>query len=275
MSVEERIKLLVHWITEREAIRLKKEAGLPQPWTKDVILQAYRFCNVRREDDEITRWIAQNWRTPFATSKSLTAAMVLARLLNNPDTLAKVGFPDPWDREKIQQGISHQRNSGKTWLNPAYVVTTCGVVMDKQDYIVNLATAVQEGGLRPVMGDTLEYFHSKLMEFKGLGNFLAGQVVADLKNTPSNPLRSALDGQTWCAVGPGSLRGLRAVTGVPDLPDGMFLPAAQKVYAQVWELVDLPPIHMQDFQNCLCEFSKYWRAYTGQGRPKQRYHASR
>lgn len=270
--MQERIELLTHWITEREAIRMKREAGLSPPWTTDPILANYRFCNVRREDDKVTRWLATNWRTPNSTSPNLTAAMVLARLINNPDTLAKIGFPVEWDEEKILKGINHQRNGYGKWLNPAYVVTTCGVVMDKAEYIVNLASAVQESELTPTMGDTLEYFHSKLMQFRGLGNFLAGQVVADLRNTPHSPLQSTRDNMTWAAVGPGSLKGLRAVTGVPDLPMGHFLKVAQSTYKQVWELVDLPPIHMQDFQNCLCEFSKYHRAWTGLGRPKQKYH---
>lgn len=269
---EERVNLLAYWIMERERIRVLKESGAPQPWTKDHILANFRFCNVRREDDKVTRWIAHYWRIPYSSSPNLTAAMVLARLLNNPDTLAKVGFPEEWDSKKILEGINHQRNGYGKWLNPAYVVTTCGVAMDKAEYIVNLATAVQESKVRPTMGDSLEWFHGTLMQFKGLGTFLAAQVVADLKNTPYNPLKSALDFMTWAAVGPGSLRGLRYVTGIPDLPGGQFLTVAQKLYAEIKELIDLPPIHMQDFQNCLCEFSKYWKAHAGIGQPKQRYH---
>ena len=270
--MQERIELMAHWITEREAIRVKKEAGATPPWTSDPILANYRFCNVRREDDKVTKWISANWRTPFQESKNLTAAMVLSRLLNNPECLAEIGFPALWNNVEIRERIKARRGRGLKILNPAYVVTTCGVSMDKVDYIVDLATKVFSSGLAPVMGDTLEYFHSKLMEFKGLGTFLAAQVVADLKYV--EPLQSALDWQTWAAVGPGSLRGLRAVTGVPDLPERMFLPTAAKVYAQVFEITQTP-LHMQDFQNCLCEFSKYWKAHSGQGTPKQRYHASR
>lgn len=272
--MQDRIKLMAHWITEREALRGRRELGLPAPWTKDPILAGYRFCNVHREDDKVTKWIAANWRIPFADSKNLTAAMALARLLNNPECLEEVGFPDPWVRKAINLRIKARRSRGEKILNPAYVVTTCGVAMDKVDYIVDLATHVQVSGLSPTMGDTLEYFHSKLMQFKGLGTFLAAQVVADLKNTPRNPLKNARDWATWAAVGPGSLKGLRAVTGVPDLPERQFLPVAQKVYAQVLELTGVH-LHMQDFQNCLCEFSKYWRAHTGEGRPKQRYYANR
>ena len=45
---------LVAWALEREAIRLRKEAGRPLPWTDDPILATGRFCNVYREYDRRT-----------------------------------------------------------------------------------------------------------------------------------------------------------------------------------------------------------------------------
>ena len=55
---------LVYWIKERQAIHERRKAGQPPPWTKDEILRTYRFCNVRREDDRVTRWIHENWLRP-------------------------------------------------------------------------------------------------------------------------------------------------------------------------------------------------------------------
>ena len=54
---------LLYWIEERERMRARKGADAPQPWTVDEILRTGRFCNVRREDDAVTRWIAEHWRT--------------------------------------------------------------------------------------------------------------------------------------------------------------------------------------------------------------------
>jgi alpha-glutamyl/putrescinyl thymine pyrophosphorylase clade 1 len=272
----ERIKLLAHWIRERRAIRLRRLNGDVPPWTSDTILRDYRFCNVEREHDAVTMWIAENWRNPNSEHPNLVVAMVLARLLNNPDTLAWLGFPKEWDAPWMKQHIKYRRDAGHKILNAAYVVTTCGVKMDKVDYIVDLATEVQN--CTPILapGATLEGYHSILMTFKGLGNFLAGQVVADLKNTPGNPLQKAADYWSWAAVGPGSIKGLRAVLARPDVSERHFLPLATKLYADTQEIYGEPlNLHMQDFQNCLCEFSKYWRAYTGEGKPKQRYHGGR
>ena len=281
MSVElksldlEAVKVLTFWIKEREAIRERRALGLLPPWTDDSILANYRFCNVRREDDKVTQWISRHWRTPYRNSRNLTAALVLARMLNNPDTLEAIEFPVNWDTFQISYNIKARRAIGYKILNPAYLITTCGVKMDKVDYIVNVADSVWESRMQPVIGDTLEYFHSKLMMIKGLGNFLAAQVVADLKHTPSNPLIAALDFMSWAAPGPGSLKGLRYVLGGLDVSERSFLPLATAVYLRIKDDLDMPPLEMQDFQNCLCEFSKYWKTHKGYGKPKQRYSPNR
>ena len=274
--MQERVELLAHWIRERRAIRLRRLNGDVPPWTADPILRDYRFCNVEREHDAVTMWISENWREPLHAHPNLTAAMVLARLLNNPTTLAAIGTPFAWDDDRIRTLIKCRRADGKKILNPAYLVTTCGVSMDKVDYIVDIASTVQHSKISPLDGEQLSSFHLRLMGFKGLGNFLAGQVIADLKNTTDNPLQKAADYWSWAAVGPGSIKGLRAVLGRPDVSERHFLPLATKLYADTQEIYGEPlNLHMQDFQNCLCEFSKYWRAHSGEGVPKQRYYASR
>jgi len=51
---------LVEFAVKREALRKAKEAGGPPPWTIDEILQKYRFCNVRRADDRVSKWLIEN-----------------------------------------------------------------------------------------------------------------------------------------------------------------------------------------------------------------------
>jgi len=80
-----RTKELVKFIKERESIRLKKEAGKPRPWTKDPILGNYRFCNVHREDDRVTRELKALAPTEDA---NLWFWWVMARLFNKPRTMA-------------------------------------------------------------------------------------------------------------------------------------------------------------------------------------------
>jgi 5-hmdU DNA kinase-like protein len=68
-----------HFINERHAIKLRKESGAPRPWTRDPFLGEFRFCNVNREDDRVTRWLAKNWRKPHAKDPDLWFALTVFR----------------------------------------------------------------------------------------------------------------------------------------------------------------------------------------------------
>lgn len=100
LSPQER---LVYWIREREAIRLKKEAGQPRPWTDDEILDTYRFCNVRRMDDKVSKWLLENWYKPYFDHQNMLIAVALARFFNSVETLEYMGFPEKdWNAEKLK-----------------------------------------------------------------------------------------------------------------------------------------------------------------------------
>src|SRR5262245_5824366 len=105
---------LLYWIQEREAIRLRREAGQPAPWTNDPILAAWRFCNVRRECDRVTIWIRDNWREPHNDDLDLWFAMAVARLVNWPDSLAAIGYPVPWHRENFIAVLQARMAAGET-----------------------------------------------------------------------------------------------------------------------------------------------------------------
>jgi hypothetical protein len=110
------------------------------------------------------------------------------------------------------------------------------------------------------------------MRITGLGSFLAAQVIADLKNTLNHPLNAAVDWYDWAAPGPGSLRGIEWALGRRVTPSNFLAEATQLRELIYPKLRDIYELHMQDFQNCLCEFDKYMRVSTGSGVSKRRYH---
>jgi len=269
-----RVDDLAAWITEREHIRDRKEAGLPKPWTDDPILQAYRFCNVHREDDMVTRWITEYWRTPHAEDLDLWYAMVVARLFNKPETLAAMGYPVGVAHSVLKSHVNKLRSSGNSVFSAAYMLTTHGQAIDKVEYTFSEVLAPlwrQRAHVRPMYGDTLAEFHARLVSFQGLGSFIAAQVVADMKYV--TPLLEAPDWHTWAASGPGSRRGLnRVCQRDPQTP--WKEPAWHATLLELRNALQLKYmiiLHAQDLQNCLCEFDKYERVRLGQGRPKQRY----
>lgn len=75
------VKGFFEFLEERQKIYLAKEAGKPRPWTKDPVLRDYFFCNVYREQDTVTKWIAENWRNRKAAPGIIIFNMVAARSL--------------------------------------------------------------------------------------------------------------------------------------------------------------------------------------------------
>lgn len=273
---------LVYWILERENMRVRKEniitprgsAEWSHGYSDDPAMGLVRYCNVRREDDKVTRWIATHWRNPNAKSPSLVLGMVMARMINWPDTLHALGFPAGENLAFLREQMKAIK--GKKWTS-AYTISTCGRKMGKEDYVFDhvlpqVAKMQREVYHAAAVAPLLDYAHKQLMSVDGLGSFLAAQVVADLKNTPGHPLQNATDYWTWSAHGPGSMRGLEAYHGFRVTPSN-YAGAIEQCYNDVAPKVEptVGRLHMQDFQNCMCEFSKYMRVKVGDGRVRNKY----
>lgn len=89
------LHLAFHFAYERYEIYVKKEKERqPPPWTTDQILQKYRFCNLHREHDNVSRTIIGYLRR----CKSRTALIFNAinfRRLNQNWTIGSLGLSDP------------------------------------------------------------------------------------------------------------------------------------------------------------------------------------
>src|SRR5262249_16986222 len=106
---------------EREAIRLRKEAGQPWPWTTDEILKLGSFTNVHREHDAVSRWITTNWRDQHRDDVDLWFGMVAARCINEPNALAEIGYPGPFDAEHVRSVLAARQLRGdKVFRTDAY-----------------------------------------------------------------------------------------------------------------------------------------------------------
>jgi len=269
---------LLYWIREREAIRLRRAAGQPQPWSDNDIFREWRFCNVRREWDRVTIWIRENWREPHANDPDLFFAMAVARLVNWPDTLAELGYPVPWDRERFIATLRTRAARGEKVWGDAYNISNAGRSLPKVDVVAGELDAVWERRkvLRPRPDDSLLSFYGRLRQMRGFASFMAAQVLADTKYV--EPLKSARDWWVFAAPGPGSKRGINRVLGYPvDAPwrdeDGWRTALARlhEVIAPDLERIGIGRLCAMDLQNCLCEMDKFERVRLGEGKPKRKF----
>lgn len=266
-----------HWIVEREKCRIGRERGLPKPWSEDPVLQSYRFCNVERESDVVTKWIHNNWlRTTLAEDpKHAMFMMVVARTVNSVDTLTAIGIPlldtCAWI-ERARVVMKQRREQGLQVWTGAYLISTNGHSMDKVDYVLDKVwKPILRHARGPYEGESLECYHKYLTHYDGLGSFMAGQVIADLKFTA--PLDKAPDWHSWAPIGPGSRRGMNLYHNRPSeksISEKQFIKELSELQQEIKQRLGLN-IAAHNVQNCLCELSKYAKVRLGLGRPRSLY----
>lgn len=273
----EELETLVYWITERDRIRALKETGAPKPWTNDPLLRDHRWCNVRRMDDRVSRWLFEHWYDDRHDVEYQLLDAVLARLINWPDALAEITESrNPADVRPI---LEARAKRGDKVFTGAYVIP--GVPgKNKVDSIINLvATVAIRSEEITIDHPTMRGTWGKLMKFDGLGSFLSGQIVADLAHQGLG--MEWPDRFTWAPIGPGSARGINRLLGRPKdqavtqtefdrLLPGLMATLKPRVQA-LWK--DRGLVAM-DIQNCLCEFDKYRRLQLGEGKVRARYEGS-
>jgi len=280
--MELQVKNFFKFMKERHTIYLKRQANKPWPWTQDEILQTYKFCNIFRELDTVTRWINDNWRVPFKDHPNLWFAMAVARQINWPDTLAEIGFPLKWDSRRVKKIMYARQKRKQKVYTGAYMLTggaTNGKGLDKNIYTVDkiLSPLFKNKKLIPQKGDTLQEAWKRFLPCMGFGPFIAFEVITDLRHT--RYLKDATDIHTWANAGPGAYRGLNRIFDhkldqkrpSEALSEMQFLLRKSKIKANWPNDNQYPKLEMRDIEHTLCEFDKYERVRLGEGRPRAKY----
>jgi hypothetical protein len=278
----------VAFIAERWAIHQRRLKGKEPPWTDDPILQRFKFTNVRREDDRVTRWIHENWLQPHQDDlPGAVFAMCMARLVNLPAALEALGYPERWNAARFTRIMEARKAAGLRVFNAAYIVNSVGGVGRSKarhlgEVVLPACWKARESVARALEGDerafgSLKAAHERLQQVYSIGAFMSAQVLADLKWTPVG-LRTT-DWYTFAAWGPGSRRGLNRLRGVSVESgksnflggEAVWLETLLELRRQVLPLLPaaLRKLDAQNLQSCLCEYSKYAKVVDGSGKPKQ------
>ena len=263
----------IYWVSERESIRLKKEAGEKKPWTDDEILQKFKFCNVRRMDDRVSSWLYENWYKENHSHPNMLVACTLARQLNNTDSLEDVGFPHIWNPKVVEEILNARAKDKLKVFSGAYMITGTLGGTKIQQVVHKVVSPILE---RPPEIDhtSIENSVKTLLPYAGFSTFIAGQVIADMRWAHSG---SWEDKNSWAAIGPGSRRGMNILLGrhktMPMKQAEFSKHLAEHIEKASNELDDTITSRLEaiDWQNTLCEFDKYTRTLHAEGRPKQKY----
>ena len=279
---------------ERYRIHLRRSTGDKWPWTKDPILQQFRFCNIFREDDTVTKWIRSHIRPMDYSNSDLFSAILIARWFNRIETLEildKAGLLSGLDIPAIETKL----HDVHPIVNAAYIISSPkgkkkleGILWCIEQILDDVPALTSK--ITPATA--LQEVHSWLVPYPYLGDFTAYEVVTDLRHTL---LCNAPDILTWAQPGPGAKRGYgRISSGDPHLykrPSSGRGRFPNKKHGKRYEgeimqgmrqLLDFsrietfwpskwPAWEMREVEHTLCEFDKYERTRLGQGTAKQRY----
>lgn len=243
---EENTAHLRDFIVERYRIHVRKDIlGKPQPWTKNPVLKEYKFTNVFREDDRVSRALIELVSTnPDLTLEEKVLNTFLLRSWNNPNTFTDFG--GPWSADEIYDGLALKEavrptykrllveNPDRKWWSSAYnqggtkyawkfpdgegFSRAPSEEMGKKfkDYEPDIPLRVFHIGpwlkerkvfRRLMKAKDQEAAYNIIREIRGFASFLAYQVFVDLTYIEDFPFSE----NEFTVAGPGCKRGLDLV----------------------------------------------------------------
>jgi hypothetical protein len=290
------LKHFYEWINERYKIHVKKDVQkLSKPWTKNKVLQRYKFCNVRREHDKESIWLIKNIISSNLSYKNKLLNIILFRLINKSETIKIFGLLDFNDKniQKIKQKLSNFKNKNLNYIYFSNAFFTSGpkvvankIFPEENNMIIKIILLVNEykklGLIKCIIkSKTQKEVFEILSSMQGIGKFLAYQIFVDF----SYMKEFSFSENEFVVSGPGCEKGLNLLfKNRNNLTDEELLFWLRDNQMNVLDKFGYDPdrlfsdlskedryLNVMSLENCMCELSKYVRATNGTGRPRIRY----
>ena len=207
-----------YFACERQNIFLKKKNGEPAPWTKDEILQEFKFCNSYRVNDRVSQYLLKNviYNGKKYTDADMIFRIILFKLFNKESTweLLENEIGDitlsSFYFNKYSQILEKAINNGQKIYNDAYI--SCANKAFGYDWKHENHLALLEKMFLKDHIDT-KIINSKNMEeafniiksYPLIGNFMAYQLITDINY--SNVVD--FSEMEFTVAGPGPERGIK------------------------------------------------------------------
>jgi hypothetical protein len=266
-----------NFAASRQAIFDRRWSGAPRPWTGDVILQQFKFCNTFRAADRVTQYLLSeviyNPKADDLSPEDTFCRIVLFRLFSKPETWLAL---DTNDRPLTVESLDPDRHAAiLSRLRERQAIYTSAFILappaqslgSKHLHHLRLVKRMfSPGGIGQVLAKsrTLRQLVEALLEWPTIGPFLAYQVAIDLNYSPHFQFSE----NEFTLPGPGALRGLQKVFVDPRgrTPQALIMDMVDSQDAHFRRLgLDFNglfgrPLHAIDCQGLFCEIDKYSRA---------------
>jgi hypothetical protein len=245
------------------------------PWTTDPILQAYRFTNVFRATDRVSQYLIREIQYRADRSqepREVFFRTILFKIFNKIETweaLEYVHGPLSWqtvDLDAVDRTLSRLRVSGQRIYSAAYIMPAppFGRLCKHSNHLALIARMMADRlADRLRQAPDLRAVYERILDYPGLGRFLAFQYAIDLNYSTLLDFDEA----DFVMAGPGALDGISKCFGTTSgrSPEHIIRWVTDRQEVEFTQRgLDfnglfgrtLQPI---DCQNLFCEVSKYTR----------------
>lgn len=265
-----------YFACERQNIFLKKKNGEPAPWTKDEILQEFKFCNSYRVNDRVSQYLLKNviYNGKKYTDADMIFRIILFKLFNKESTweLLENEIGDitlsSFYFNKYSQILEKAINNGQKIYNDAYI--SCankafGYNRKHDNHLALLNKMFNEDKIQDkiIKCNTMEEAFNIIKSYPLIGNFMAYQLVTDINYSEVVNWKE----DEFTVAGPGSLRGIKKcfidkgkMTN-EDIIRYMYEHQDEEFKRLNLEFKKIGnrPLQLIDCQNIFCELDKYCR----------------
>lgn len=254
------MKNLTAFIEERYQMFVRRHIfGDNPPWTDDKILQTYKFCNVNREHDTVTRWVRYHTKN-IKDMNALVYYTVMARVFNEPEALELIFDETLTHQDRVDTlDRHHGRMFRGAYMMPVHGTQGTGT-KGHHYWLSNIYSITTTDWTQK---RTLKSISDGVQASRGFGPFVANQVCADLRY--HRLTEDFVDRYTYVDFGPGTKRGLSIHYGRKIRADQEHAHFWSAMAAVRKELPHLDSIFKDpnNLSNCFCEFDKYVRGWEG------------
>jgi hypothetical protein len=262
-----------HFAAERQRVFHRRVRGEPGPWTGDPILAAHRFTNAYRAADRVSQYLIRHVAYEGDQAvEEVVFRVLLFKLFNKVSTweLLRVAFGAPSARtfsvDDYDAVLTKAFGRGARLYSAAYIMPAAapGVRRKHVTHLQLLRTMLDDRLPQRLAACTsMRAGYEALLDYRGIGPFLAYQLITDLNYT------SVMDfsEMEFVMPGPGARSGIRKcfadfgdydeaglIRLVADRQEEEF--AARGIrFQDLWGR----KLQLIDCQNLFCEVDKYAR----------------
>lgn len=283
---------------ERQNVFFRRLNGLSPPWTRDPIIETYKFTNAYRASDRVSQYLIQNViYTGVQTWREVFFRTLLFKIFNRISTWellssvldGEITFRD-YSYEKYDQILTKAMADGRSLFSAAYIMPSgskqFGTKKKHRAYLQVLELMMSDE-LPERLQETrkMRDAFTMIRKYPLIGDFLAYQYLIDLNysdfiNFPESE---------YIVPGPGARNGIRKcfddLGGFTDTDIIHYVADEQENYFESFGLMFKElwgrPLQLIDCQNLFCEIDKYARVkypeccgVTKRTKIKQKYKVS-